>query len=138
MGTVDRRQPSDQQLYHYHPTNHLSFTSVNTTTTNTMAVRAFATSRVTTASSSSPAKARSSSAKRAAKKVLQKATKSALGRECKRKMVLREFQSLKSLIPSVSAASKAVSPLEVVLEAIEYIQQLERQVVLSDPALKQF
>ena len=105
-----------------------------------MAVRAFATSRVSTASSSSssPAKARSSSAKRAAKKVLQKATKSALGRECKRKMVLREFQSLKSLIPSVSAASKAVSPLEVVLEAIEYIQQLERQVVLSDPALKQF
>merc|ERR1712117_611400 len=131
MGTVDRRQPSDQQLNH--PTNHLSFTSVNITT---MAVRAFATSRVST--SSSPAKARSSSAKRAAKKVLQKATKSALGRECKRKMVLREFQSLKSLIPSVSAASKAVSPLEVVLEAIEYIQQLERQVVLSDPALKQF
>merc|ERR1712027_73563 len=116
--------------------NHLSFTSVNITT---MAVRAFATSRVSTVS---PAKARSSSAKRAAKKaakkVLQKATKSALGRECKRKMVLREFQSLKSLIPSVSAASKAVSPLEVVLEAIEYIQQLERQVVLSDQALKQF
>merc|ERR1712012_240039 len=130
MGTVDRRQPSDQQLHH--PTNDLSFASVNITT---MAVRAFATSRVSTVS---PAKARSSSAKRAAKKVLQKATKSALGRECKRKMVLREFQSLKSLIPSVSAASKAVSPLEVVLEAIEYIQQLERQVVLSDPALKQF
>ena len=87
-----------------------------------MAVRAFATSRVSAASSSSsPAKARASSAKRAAKKVLQKATKSALGRECKRKMVLREFQSLKSLIPSVSAASKAVSPLEVVLEAIEDI-----------------
>ena len=106
-----------------------------------MAVRAFATSRVSSAnaaSASSPAKARSSSAKRAAKKVLQKATKSAIGKECKRKMVLREFQSLKSLIPSVSAASRAVSPLEVVLEAIEYIQQLEKQVVLSDPTLKQF
>ena len=98
-----------------------------------MAVRSFATTRVSTAS---PAK--SSSAKRAAKKVLQKATRSAISKECKRKMVLREFASLKSLIPSVSAASKAVSPLEVVLEAIEYIQQLERQVVLADRTLKQF
>ena len=100
-----------------------------------MAVRAFTTSRM-----SSVTKVRStSSAKRAAKKVLQKATKSAIGKECKRKMVLREFQSLKSLIPSVSAASsRSVSPLEVVLEAIQYIQQLEKQVVLSDPTLKQF
>merc|ERR1711971_1464491 len=128
MGTVDRRQPFAQQL--------------NQTTQPTklptiirMAVRAFTTSRM-----SSVTKVRStSSAKRAAKKVLQKTTKSAIGKECRRKMVLREFQSLKSLIPSVSAApSRAVSPLEVVLEAIQYIQQLEKQVVLSDPTLKQF
>ena len=94
-----------------------------------MAVRAFATS------TASPAKPRSSSTRRAAKKVLQKATKSALSKECKRKMVLREYNSLKSLIPSVSSTSRPVSPLEVVLEAIQYIQRLERQVVLSDQTL---
>ena len=96
-----------------------------------MAVREYTTSRYV---SVAKARATSSASKRAAKKVLQKATKSAISRECKRKMVLREFKSLKSLVPSVSAAP-AASPLQVVLEAIEYIQQLERQVILSDQKL---
>jgi hypothetical protein len=75
----------------------------------------------------SPAK-RSSSTNRAAKKVLQKATKSAISRDRKRKMVTREFESLRNLIPTLSSSS---DPLAVVLEAIGYIQRLEKQVLLG-------
>ena len=81
----------------------------------------------------SPAKRRSSSTNRAAKKVLQKATKSAISKDMKRRMVHREFESLRSLIPSVATPKSIdVSPLEVVLKAIDYIQQLEKQVLLGD------
>ncbi len=73
------------------------------------------------------------SAKRAAaKKVLQKATKSAISRDRKRKIVLKEYESLRSLIPSVSSkTNKSVSLLEVVNEAIDYIKQLEKQVLFG-------
>ncbi|CAB4069509.1 unnamed protein product [Lepeophtheirus salmonis] len=46
----------------------------------------------------------------------------------KRVLVEREFTALKSLLPSLATDSSA-SPLEVVLEAITYIQSLESRLV---------
>ena len=46
----------------------------------------------------------------------------------------REFKSLRSIVPSLSKKS-SVDKLEVVLEAIQYIRQLEEQLCQIDPSL---
>lgn len=46
----------------------------------------------------------------------------------------REFKSLRSIVPSLSKKSH-VDKLEVVLEAIQYIRQLEEQLCTIDPSL---
>ena len=46
----------------------------------------------------------------------------------------REFKSLRSIVPSLSQKS-TVDKLEVVLEAIQYIRQLEEQLCNIDPSL---
>ena len=47
----------------------------------------------------------------------------------KKELMEREYASLRSLLPRV--ASKEVSSLDVVLEAIEYIQSLEHKLLLN-------
>ena len=71
------------------------------------------------------------------KKVAKKSNKSSkdnvtsfLVKEKKRFMVEQEFSALKSLLP---ASDDASSPLDVVLEAISYIQKLEQQLSEQDP-----
>jgi len=46
----------------------------------------------------------------------------------------REFKSLRSIVPSL-CNKQNVDKLEVVLEAIEYIRQLEEQLCTIDPSL---
>ena len=46
----------------------------------------------------------------------------------------REFKSLREIVPSVSG-KQHVDKLEVVLEAIQYIRQLEEQLCDIDPSL---
>ena len=54
----------------------------------------------------------------------KKASKSA-----KKALIAEEFSALRSLLPRV--ASKEVSSLDVVLEAIDYIQSLENKLIAS-------
>lgn len=61
-----------------------------------------------------------------------KAMAECLVKEKKRFLIEHEFNALKELLPT---SDEVTSPLEVVLEAIGYIQRLENQLAQKDPSL---
>ena len=61
---------------------------------------------------------------------------SCIMKEKKKFLVEQEFSALRALLPSASSSDfdhSSSSPLDVVLEAISYIEQLEQQLVKRSP-----